>query len=636
MQKPHAFLFVALTLFTLSANGNVCSVLNNAEAFFTNADANWFHQTQAQLRHEAQRVNEGLVRSGQENEAFWKELFRWPLLEKNIQVGAKVELADLELVRRWMYSNRKGIESEFFAPLRTAMDAYLDAAYTFSHADLRAAFNEQVALARKQCVELAKAPTYENGVAFGRTLGWFERTRQLTTQVAQLRAAFSHANASVTISEAFIQRVMNGQIPAVSQSTPVNQSVTLPTGLFGGNRTTQVSGSAQTTGSVRLGLVPNPAVAELQLIFNGHLSSLTSGGQSGVTTTSHTSGPLYAQKSLYFTATGLQRGPTYTQANVVPQIVGISASSNIAGRIAQRRANRPSVQAAMQQQAQTQAATQLQNQFTNQVETQFAKSQENAKQLQAKMDGFGDVMAPVKREGASPRFHSSASTAESIQVRFTSQKSTQFGAVTRCPQLGLQADLVQCVHESFINNFIETVATGKDYADEYFREAAKAMQPELPLALVIHSRAPRWTVTTRKHLPLMVRLNSVDDIQVRLGVQRLKVGDDTWQGDIEVAADYRWAKTEIQEYRLERKGEVVISGKMDPKFLTFFQTKMDAFFAEVIDGGGVSVPDGGLLGTLKGIQSKGMKIQDGWIVVGLDVPDSTIQELRAFQKGGSK
>ena len=609
-------------------DASACSVLSGAEYRFQTPSTHWFYQTQSALKSEAVRVNEGLIRGGEKTERYWKDLFHWDLLEKNLVPGVAVKLQELELVRRWMYSNRKGTESEFFRPIREAIDAHLDAAFTFSHPDLKATFLEKVEAAKAQCRALVSNPVDANGVVLGQTLGWFERTRQLGDVVSSLRSRLSYANTSLTVSDDFIQRVIGDQLEPVSQSTPVSQSISLPTGMFGGMKTTRVTGTAHTQGRVRVQLVPNAGQAEFQLIFEGQLNSSTHGNQGPVTTQSQTSGPVMAQKSLYLTPNGIRLGQTQVSTPVQTRVTGISAPLPFIRNIAQRRANRPAVQSAMRNQAQRQASQQLASQFTAQVETQFSSAQEQAKDLQEKLEGFSELLAPVEREGAVPQFHGSLTTGEAVEVQFMKQSHYQFGAIKPCQKSLISADIVGCIHQSMINNMLETVSGGKTYEDTYFMELVKVLQPELPLALMVHSRAPRWSVTLRKSRPIEVAINTGNTLVLEANLIGMRIEDEAWTGSAKLRVEYQFELNAYGEYQLARVGDVSLSEELKPSFKDFLLVKMNAFFGEIVDGSGVVVPEGGILGKLQQIQNKGILFHDEWIVFGLDVPSSLIKSLQ--------
>jgi hypothetical protein len=184
---------------------------DGAEERFRPPSKEWFYETQAALREEVERVGSALEDAGPEYSKGWKSHLRWELLERNLH-SMKFDLVELELVRRWMFSNREGLEGPFFGELRRRMDLHLDAAYTFSHEDLQATFVEKVATARQQCLALAEDSGDVNAVALGRTLGWFERTGQLSEETQAIRSLLSLPNAQLVFS-ASVETVRYGSGP---------------------------------------------------------------------------------------------------------------------------------------------------------------------------------------------------------------------------------------------------------------------------------------------------------------------------------------------------------------------------------------------------------------------------------------
>src|SRR5688572_9203575 len=81
------------------------AVLASAEARFQAPNEEWFVTTQQTLRREVERVGRALETLGKSDANVWKSHLRWDLLEQNLGERSTIDLAELELVRRWMYSN---------------------------------------------------------------------------------------------------------------------------------------------------------------------------------------------------------------------------------------------------------------------------------------------------------------------------------------------------------------------------------------------------------------------------------------------------------------------------------------------------------------------------------------------------
>lgn len=287
---------------------SVCSVLSGAEARYAKPSAAWFHNTQKELREEAKRIEAAFDARGPEYAETWKTYLHWDLLAPNLKEGYLGDFQKIALVRRWLYSNQEGLESAFFAKIRRTIDEHLDAVFTFGIADFKAEFVKQLSQLRLECDALVKLPSEENGVAFGRTLGFFERTRQLAAETNYLRKHLAHANAQLIVSEAFIQRLMEQQNKEFSNSQPVSDTVWLPTGLGGALKQVNLEGTATTTGTLSLQLIDNPDQAQINLIFQGNTYSTTNGYQGPVTTSSVTHGPVSAVQQLFLTPNGMVAG----------------------------------------------------------------------------------------------------------------------------------------------------------------------------------------------------------------------------------------------------------------------------------------------------------------------------------------
>jgi hypothetical protein len=604
-----------------------------AEARFQPPNEEWFSTTQLTLRREVERVSRALETLGKSDANVWKTLLRWDLLERNLGPRSTVNLQELQLVRRWMYSNRAGLESPFFAPLRAAMDEHLDAAFTFSHADLRSAFEEHTALARRQILTLRAEPTDANAAALGRTLGWLERTRQLPAEVAQARSLLSRPNAEIVVGDELIRRIMATQAKEITETIAVAETVQVAqTRALQLPRTMHVRGTATTVGQASIRPVPNDKVAELALEYEGAVESTARGRTGPVTLHLEASGSAKATKPVYFGPEGIELGPTQVTPVVASRVTGVSSNSAAARRIAARRSRQPESRAQMNAEARSTTVEQLQSRLDERVEEAVGKLRADMQRVRSKLNEVSDVTAPLAREGATPYFHGAHSTNDGVALTAYARRRDQFGAPTECPIQSIAGDVLVRVHTSFVNNMAETITGGKTLSDEFFMRYAKVIHAELPLPLMVHSRAPRWALTMARYRPIAFENPAANQFVIVVRVDAVHIDDAVKATPSTARIAYELVENEFDEFELRRQGGVELTSDLDEPTREFLLEKLDAFFGPMLNGGGVVVPEGGVLGALRGLESRGVLAEHEWIVAGWNVPPEVIDELLRLQR----
>jgi hypothetical protein len=608
-------------------------VLESAEERFQPPRDEWFQETQTALRAEVERVGAALDAHNVIDAEYWKNHLRWELLERNLGPRDTVNLSELELVRRWMYSNRAGLEGQFFAPLRAAMDAHLDAAFTLSYDDLRGEFERRVQLARDQCQALAYEPTDDNAAALGQTLGWFERTGQLPGETAAIHHLLSKPNAQAFVDVSLIRRIMATQETGISETVPLVERVEATrTNPLQRRRTITVRGDATTSGTVRLEPVVNNERAEFSLIYDGDIYTDARGETGPVTLKLRVTGTCQAVKSVYFGPGGLELAESAVTPQVRSRLTGVEAPNEVLDLIARRRVGHPDSQAQMNSQARATATEQVQLKFDERVKEAIDKLISDIQRMRAKLSAFQEVTAPLAREGAEPTFTGAQTTDRDMRLNAYARHRGQFGAATPCPADAVKGDVVIGVHASFFNNLAETITGGKTLSDEFLMKYAKVVHAELPLPLMVHSRAPRWAFTMARHRPLSVTIPDQENISFRVRVDAVEIDGATTEVGATAMIRYRLERDKFGDFALLRKGGVEFDAHGPADVQAFVHEKLDAFFGPVLNGGGVIVPEGGAMGTIRSLEWQGLQAKGDWIVTGWKVPDVAIDALVRFQE----
>jgi len=161
---------------------------------------------------------------------------------------------------------------------------------------------------------------------------------------------------------------------------------------------------------------------------------------------------------------------------------------------------------------------------------------------------------------------------------------------------------------------------------------AQLLQAELPLPLMVHSRSQRWAITTHKHRPLELSLPAPNRLEFVMRIEAVEIDGQTFDAPTTATMRYDLVKNEFGEYALARDGQVQLDTGLPTVAREFLHEKLDAFFAPVLDAGGVAIPDGGVLGKLNAVQPAGVRAEANWITIGVNVPDEVLQSLLDYQR----
>ncbi|MEQ8208284.1 MAG: hypothetical protein RH917_00510 [Lacipirellulaceae bacterium] len=597
----------------------------DAELPFTAPDPQWYETTRNALSEEASRVEQKLESHGEAYADAWKRHLQWPLLMRNLGEPQEIEYSELALVRRWLYSNRKGLEYPFFAELRQSMDAHLDAAYACSHPTLEAEFHRRVADTREHLETLAADPSDRNTAALARTLGWLDRCRQLPELTAATRRLISLPNAQIVIGKPVVDRTIALLASDLQQSLPVSDRLTVPNGsLLGQPRVANVNGTAKTRGEIAVGLQDNPVAAEIHLEYQGSIESLCRAVVGPVSIAMRTTGPVEAITPVGVNLQGITVGETEVALKVKTRVTGVSARSDFIRRIGERRVHEPDSLRQMNSRASMKAKLLMQEEMEKRVNTAIDDIRAELQKSQESLDQFQEVFAPVVREGATPRWENLESSNESITVNVAAGNREQFGAVIPHGR-DMAADMQICLHVSFFNNMLETIMAGKTFTDKYFMRYARILQPQLPPPLMVHSRSTRWAIIAAKPRPLEITIPASNVFRIQLNIQRVEIDGEEFVGPTTATIYYQLQQSEFGDYYLQRQGEVELDSSIPVEGQSFLQEKLAAFFAPVLDGTGVALPEGGTLGRMRNLQPQGAWAHEDWLTLGINVPNEFLE-----------
>lgn len=604
---------------------------------YRSPEPQWFDETQAALRIEATRVSRSLVAEGPEAAQSWKQYLHWDLLERHLQSPRPGHLEELAVVRRWLYSNRPGLEGPRFAELRRLVDDHLDAVTAHSTVDLPGAVEAAAAEAAVLCRRLAASPNEEDAARLGRLLGWLDRVGQLADEVARVREAFSRPNVEIMISGNLIRRIMEEQTAPIDETIPLRDRTMAPaTNPLQRERPLTITGHARTQGDVSLNLLPHPSRAKFLIVYNGTLQAKCRADAGPATLHLRASGAAEASQPVYFDRDGLESGAVEVAPQVSSRLVAVSGRSRLIREIAERRASHPTSRAMQQREARQTAVEQLEQKLDEQVADALEKIRQEAQAMRASLASLGEATAPLAREGAMPVFVGARSTHDAMTLDVLAGNRDQLGAVRPAPAPG-DADLACRVHVSAFNNMAETITGGKRLDDAFFMRYGKVIHAELPVPLMVHSRATRWAVTARKVRPLELRIPQRNALELVLRIDAVEINEQVYRQGSTLTFRYELVEDELGELVLRRAGPPRQASQLPAPVQHLLLEKFGAFFGPTLSGRGVIVPGGGLLGLLRELHLEQVVANEEWIAVELNASPTLLDEFNRWrEEAGSK
>ena len=286
----------------------------------------------------------------------------------------------------------------------------------------------------------------------------------------------------------------------------------------------------------------------------------------------------------------------------------------------------------MRSTAKQHTAKMLTENMDERVDEAVAQIRAEFEKMRNSMNSFSDVTAPLRREGAVPELMGMYSDEENLVVNAASNRPNQFGALLPYENDTLGGDLQFRLHVSFLNNSLETILGGKTLSDEFLMKYAKILQAQLPLPLMVHARSTRWAITTLKHRPLELTMPEPNRLQFTMRITAVDIADEHFATPATATITYDVVENEFEELELVRDGPVLLDTALPTDAKEFLHDRLDAFFAPLLNAGGIAVPDGGLLGAMNDIQMAGVHVANDWIVVGLNVPKEVFDSVWAYQQ----
>jgi hypothetical protein len=135
----------------------------------------------------------------------------------------------------------------------------------------------------------------------------------------------------------------------------------------------------------------------------------------------------------------------------------------------------------------------------------------------------------------------------------------------------------------------------------------------------------------QRHRPIELVIPKLDHFDFIVRVEAIELDRRRIPVSAVATVHYELRQDDLGEYALHRLGDVELQAGPSEEVRRLVHEKIDAFFGPVLNGGGVVIPEGGILAPLRLLQSRGIRADQEWITIALDVPAEAIDEFRRFR-----
>jgi hypothetical protein len=312
---------------------------------------------------------------------------------------------------------------------------------------------------------------------------------------------------------------------------------------------------------------------------------------------------------------------------VATRLRGVEASNSLFRSLGRARANQPESKKAVRHSAMLKTEQILGEQIDTQVDKVVEDLRDRFAGAAQDLAQFRNLTLPLVREGAMPRFAGARSSPTEIVLGAIAANRSQWGAPAPCPVEIAEADVSIRIHVSFFNNMLETILGGKRLSDEFLMRYAKIMQAELPLNLMVHSRTPRWALEAASVRPLEIAVTEPNCFRFTFRTRGIHIDGVEHPYPSEATVEYRLLREDDGYAWLQRLGPLRLDSELPTPARIFLEAKLSAFFGEILDGGGVVVPDGALEAANGLVESIEFRADREWLVLGLKVSQEAVRKL---------
>ena len=504
------------------------SLIRNASEDFVPLEEDRLSQSRQTLATALTRLDRYLSRGIKSKADGWRKYLLWQELNAELDSQETPSQKLLARVQSRYRAHYTGLELPPFAEVRQALGDYGEA-LSYDSENFQEQFETVLEGLATAIESYTTDPTHKGAMEAAVRLGWLQRSGQVPELVRMVRHHFVQPNLYLDISEDLVR---------VGFEQEINQTDRIRDFDSG----TSISGRSHTIGNITSRLVPNAEQAEVEVRLVGTMRSRTRGVNGPATILSSSTTSIDASKRRLATGEGVLSHRAKAQCDTDLNIDDIQGSSAVQSRAWPRaRASVPRSEARSSRRAEREISQELDREIGGVVSDINKRYQES-------------YLAPLLRRDEPPAASSVISTAQSIIVRAAQANDFQFAASTVPPQLSGHYDLVTRYHESYINNYVESVYGGTLLTDEQAGELAKQITGGLPEELQPNPDEP-WTITLVRRRPITITFAD-NGYTVTIRGKKFTAGERSI-GSMHVSVSYQFQMTS-EGVRRVRQGDIQI------------------------------------------------------------------------------
>ncbi len=323
---------------------------------------------------------------------------------------------------------------------------------------------------------------------------------------------------------------MSEPLLAIGAERKVNRSEPVTDTILG----TNIRGMGDTSGYVRVQLVPNQHRAVIESLFNGVTYSRTVGRNGPATIQSAGRTVFQVRKRIYMDSDGVKTVPATAAARTSTTTLGVNAgrggwllggiaNSIAANRVAQNKSRSEAI-----------ASDHAEDRLIRRVEREA-----NSELAQTNTDFQNKVRYPLLEQGQYPPDLKIRTNHYYVYGQGTEANRWQLGAADLPVAIKRPSDLGMYLHQTAINNLADGILAGDRVTQEDFEKWIKDLIGRIPENFRREPDRPAWVITFAEERPIRVAFAD-NTVTVSMSVRALEGTAETRR---------RWVLTAV--YRLE-------------------------------------------------------------------------------------
>ena len=583
-------------------------ILRDAKSAFKPMNPIRLDETRQALEAALANLDRFLLALGERKAQGWYEYILWDELQAELAREDEPDFKVLERIQARLENKYTGLYVPAFVAVRRALRKYGEALLVFRE-QYQTQFEKTLVTLADALEEYVAKPTHPNAYDVAVRVGTLQRAGQVPELVNAIRHHYARPNMYVQFSSALV---------GIGFEEEVEVTEAIAQNAAEGN----VSGQSMTVGKTSSMLVSNAAAGEIRIQFTGSSEASTRMISGPATIIGSGVTKIDAHKQLVVDDPGVRSMATVARCvanNTINDVLGNPAVVNRALPLA--RASLP--------QAEARTARQTELRISRRLDEQVSEDVAEVNQRYARQ--YKD---PLMRRDDSPTVFEFRSSDDYLFAQTAQAGDYQLAADGRPPELGMDHDLALRMHESFLNNYVETVYGGTVLTDIEAAELVNELSGRVPERLQVTEDSEPWSINFFRRNPLTV-VFADDGYVVTVRGRRFTMGERRI-GAMHVTARYQFEVTPDGPRRIRvgpvkvepanfatRQKKTLSTGETVEKAV--LERRFGDLFPPGIEPEGLELP--GRWQKAGKLVMQELSTQNGWLVTGWRMPEPSPAEI---------